>query len=103
MRIQELRRWLGCVLFIWVIAIPAFAAGLRVRSASLVGNRERLIVELTNDGPLAVTAWGIDIVVRNHGAEVSHTGYTEDLLNVILNDRLTSMRDGQTAALTAKW
>lgn len=88
MRIQYLRRWAGCGLLAWLIAIPAFATGLRVKSATIEANPDRLVVDMTNDGSATVTAWGIDIIVMKNSAEVSHTAYSEDLLNTVLNDRM---------------
>jgi hypothetical protein len=93
MRTPLLLRTVAYALLLGMIANSAYAAGLKVSSATLEANPERLVVKLVNDSPVAVTAWGINILVTRNGNEVSYTGYSEDRLESVLNDRLASTLD----------
>lgn len=67
MRTQLLLRSVAYASLLEMFANSAYAAGFKVSSATLEANPERLAAKLVNDSPVAVTAWGIDILVTRNG------------------------------------
>ena len=88
MRTPLLLRSVAYASLIGLSANSAYSAGLKVSSATMEANPERLVVKLVNESRVAVTAWGINILVTRNGNKVSYTGYSEDRLESVLNDRL---------------
>jgi hypothetical protein len=66
--------------------IGASGAALRVRDANFLGNPDRIVIDMVNDGTKTVAGFYLDVTVTRDGAVVRRFGYKNDLLGRVMFD-----------------
>jgi hypothetical protein len=99
MTIRPLNQSLVCSAVLALCSVAASASGLRVSSATFVGNPQRIVVDLVNDTHKPITAYMVEVTVTSRGAVVSNFGFGEDDLDSVVSGRVSGAADSWAGAI----